>query len=89
MGTPQARWRLITQSGRPSTIAPRRLRPFSGTKRVASMAFIASSRSVGLRSSSAGLGSPPSFSQRCSPFVSGEKLVTGRSMAMNHCGVQR
>ena len=33
--------------GRCSTIEPRRLRPFSGTKRVSAIAFIASWRSVG------------------------------------------
>ena len=38
IGTPQARCRLMTQSGRCSTIAPSRLRPFSGTKRVSAMA---------------------------------------------------
>ncbi len=46
IGTPQARWRLITQSGRPSTIAVMRFSPFGGTKRVAAMAASAFSRSV-------------------------------------------
>ena len=46
IGTPQARCRLITQSGRPSTIAPMRLRPFSGTKRVAAIAATAFCLSV-------------------------------------------
>ena len=49
IGTPQARWRLITQSGRCSTIEPSRLRPFSGTKRVSAIACRASWRSVGPR----------------------------------------
>ena len=47
IGTPHARWRLITQSGRPSTIEPMRLRPFSGTKRVSAMASARAARSVG------------------------------------------
>ena len=55
--------------GTPSTIDPRRLRPFSGTKRVAAMAFIASSRSVAPWVSSTG-SAPPSLSQRCSARVS-------------------
>ncbi len=38
IGTPHARCRLITQSGRPSTIDPIRLRPFSGTNRVSAIA---------------------------------------------------
>jgi hypothetical protein len=36
IGTPQARWREMHQSGRCSIIERRRLRPASGTKRVAS-----------------------------------------------------
>ena len=78
IGTPQARWRLSTQSGRPSTIDPIRLRPFSGTKRVSPMACIASWRSaralrhrmsmIALSPSSA----PPSFSQRFSAASSGD-----------------
>ena len=84
IGTPQARWRLITQSGRPSTIDPSRLRPFSGTKRVLAMAVIASCRSVGVCSIA-----PPSLSQRCSAKLSQCQAGSGRSIAMNHCGVQR
>ena len=38
IGTPQARWRLMHQSGRPATIEPMRLRPWSGTNCVASIA---------------------------------------------------
>ena len=38
IGTPQARWRLMHQSGRAATIAPMRLRPCSGTNCVASIA---------------------------------------------------
>jgi hypothetical protein len=38
IGTPQARWRLITQSGRPSTIARMRFFERAGTQRVFSMA---------------------------------------------------
>ncbi len=45
-GEPQARWRLISQSGRVSTMARMRLRPASGKKAVASMAESAVSRSV-------------------------------------------
>ncbi len=44
IGTPQARWRLMHQSGRDSTMARMRLRPFSGMKRVASMASSARAR---------------------------------------------
>ncbi len=48
-------------------------------------------RSVGeaQKSSSAMLSAPPSPSQRFSARVLGLKWVSGRSMAMNHCGVQR
>ena len=52
MGTPQARWRLTHQSGRPAVMAARRLRPVSGTKRVSAIAAIAFSR-MRLPSSSA------------------------------------
>ena len=45
-GEPQARWRLISQSGRPSTIDRMRLRPPAGKKSVASMASSAVSRRV-------------------------------------------
>ncbi len=38
IGTPQARWRDKTQSGRPSIMARRRFWPAAGTKRVSSMA---------------------------------------------------
>ncbi len=38
IGTPQARWRLMHQSGRPATMLPMRLRPFSGMNRVSAMA---------------------------------------------------
>ena len=44
IGTPQARWRLMHQSGRLATIEPIRLRPWSGTKCVASIAASAFSR---------------------------------------------
>ena len=39
IGTPQARWRLMHQSGRFSTIEAMRLRPCGGTQRVSSIAF--------------------------------------------------
>jgi hypothetical protein len=44
IGTPQARCRLMHQSGRPATIAPRRLRPASGMKRVSPIAPSARAR---------------------------------------------
>ncbi len=44
IGTPQARWREMHQSGRVSIIERRRLRPRAGTKRVSSMAASALSR---------------------------------------------
>ena len=45
IGTPQARCREITQSGRSSIMPLRRRWPEAGTKRVSSMAFKALSRS--------------------------------------------
>ena len=48
MGTPQARWREITQSGLDSTMPRSRLRPEAGTNSVSSMAPRATSRSVRL-----------------------------------------
>ena len=45
-GTPQARWRDSTQSGRPSTIEPMRLAPRGGYHLVSPMAFSANSRKV-------------------------------------------
>ena len=44
IGTPQARWRLMHQSGRLATIEPSRLRPCSGTKCVFAIASSAFSR---------------------------------------------
>ena len=44
IGTPQARWRLMHQSGRPATMLPMRLRPWGGMNWVASMASSARSR---------------------------------------------
>src|SRR3546814_2481679 len=63
-----------------------RLRPFSGTKRVTSIACIAAARSVGAsqRPSSAGLIAPPSFSQRFSRGVLGSICVITRSIGTNH-----
>ena len=46
IGTPQARWREITQSGRLSTMPVIRFFPCSGTQRVAAMAASARARSV-------------------------------------------
>ena len=48
MGTPQARWREITQSGRASIMPRRRFWPEAGTNSVSAMACRASSRSVWL-----------------------------------------
>ena len=46
MGTPQARWRDTTQSGRVSTMPLMRLAPCGGTNRVSPIAWRAYSRSV-------------------------------------------
>ncbi len=46
IGTPQARWRLITQSGRPAIMSRRRTWPLAGKKPVCSMAFSAIWRRV-------------------------------------------
>src|SRR3546814_13569111 len=64
-----------------------RLRPFSGTKRVRSIACIAACRSVGAsqRSSLCGSSAPPSFSQRRSLGVLGEICVITLSIGTNHC----
>ena len=55
MGTPQARWRDSTQSGRSSIMPRRRFWPAFGTKRVSSIALRAISLKV-----SAGASAPPS-----------------------------
>ena len=44
IGTPQARWREITQSGRCAIMECSRVLPCGGTKRVSSIAFSATSR---------------------------------------------
>ena len=46
IGTPQARWREITQSGRVATMPPMRFWPCGGTHRVTSIAASARARSV-------------------------------------------
>ena len=46
MGTPQARWREITQSGLASTMPRSRFCPEAGTNSVSAMAFSATSRKV-------------------------------------------
>ena len=46
IGTPQARWREITQSGRLSIMPVMRFSPAGGTQRVAAMAVSARLRSV-------------------------------------------
>ena len=56
IGTPQARWREITQSGRDSIMPVMRFSPCSGTQRVTLMADSARWRSV-----SAGLSMPLSI----------------------------
>ena len=45
-GTPQLRWRLMHQSGRPAIMSRRRALPFSGKKLVSSIARSARLRSV-------------------------------------------
>ncbi len=56
-GTPQARWRDSTQSGRDSTIAPMRLAPCGGYQSVWAMALTASWRSVSPPNWASGLSS--------------------------------
>jgi hypothetical protein len=84
IGTPHARWRLSTQSGRPSTIEPIRLRPFLGHE-------AASGRSR---------ASPPGAASRRArraafvvPALLGARSTgvdrAGLSIGTNHCGVQR
>ena len=46
IGTPQARWRETTQSGRVSTMPVMRFSPCGGTQRVSEIAFSARARSV-------------------------------------------
>ncbi len=46
IGTPQARWREITQSGRDSIMPLMRFSPCGGTQRVTSMACMARARKV-------------------------------------------
>ena len=52
MGTPQARWRETTQSGRVSIMPVMRFSPCGGTQRVSPIAFSARSLSVLLREGS-------------------------------------
>ena len=73
IGTPQARWREMHQSGRFATMLMMRSRPVGGTHRTwLSMASIAASRER-RRRRGAGRRSPPSCP----------------SIAMNHCDVAR
>jgi hypothetical protein len=76
IGTPQARWRDSTQSGRSSIIERSRVWPAAGTKRVASMAASARVRRV----SRACVALPPRGPVK--PFSS-------LSIWTNHCGVLR
>ncbi len=46
IGTPQARWREITQSGRLSIMPVMRFSPCGGTQRVSAMALSARARKV-------------------------------------------
>ncbi len=86
IGTPHARWRLSTQSGRPSTIAPIRLRPLSGTKRVSAIASSASSRNDAVGPETVAAIAP---STAPSAATGNSILSSGRSIGTNHCGVQR
>jgi hypothetical protein len=77
IGTPQARWREITQSGRLSIMPVMRFWPCSGTQRVTAIAASARLRSV---------------SREATPECSDHLMssgVMGLSIAMNHCGVLR
>ena len=74
IGTPQARWREITQSGRDSIMPVMRFSPCSGTQRVALIAASARPRRVA--------SLPP-------PLSGNGANANGSSIAMNHCGVLR
>src|SRR4051812_36874155 len=88
IGTPQARWRLITQSGRPSTIALIRFFERSGTQRVSLIAPTATERSV-LSPSPSGEGFGVGESGEAGAEEEFSAPLSSRSIAMNHCGVQR
>ena len=75
MGTPQARWREITQSGLDSTMPRSRFCPEAGTNSVSSMACSATSRSVRLPLA------PP-----CPPPPCGERVRGGGSRDRSVCG---
>src|SRR5260370_38864010 len=76
-GTPQARWREITQSGRLSIMPVMRFWPEGGTHRVTVIARSALFRKV---------------SDEANPESGHHRMgvaVIGCSIAMNHCGVLR
>ncbi len=90
IGTPHARWRLSTQSGRPSTMLLIRLRPFSGTQRVSAMAVTAVSLKVPLPLAGGVRGGEWSASGLPTPTPpAGGRGSRGLSIGTNHCGVQR
>ena len=80
IGTPQARWRDTTQSGRFAIMPVMRFSPAAGTHRVSAMAPSATPRSV-----SGALPPWPSPAGR----DGAPGTAKGWSMAMNHCGVLR
>ncbi len=91
IGTPQARWREITQSGRASIMPRSRFWPEAGTNSVSAMACRATSRSVWLPVTGSDPSPPP---VRFAPTFAARALTppavpSGLSMAMNHCGVLR
>ncbi|OIQ63089.1 hypothetical protein GALL_553730 [mine drainage metagenome] len=82
IGTPQARWREITQSGLPAIMPLMRFWPAGGTHWVTEIACSARARSV-----SPDLALPPS-AMSIAPGLPGASTI-GLSIAMNHCGVLR
>jgi len=78
IGTPQARWRDTTQSGRLAIMPVMRFSPAAGTHLVRPISSSATSRKVGR------LEAP-------SPLAATASSATtkGLSIAMNHCGVLR
>ena len=96
IGTPQARWRDTTQSGRFSIMPAMRFSPVGGTHFTVLIAVSARWRRVSpggasLRGHITVPSAPPAPSPACIPSPTGEvqREAIGLSMAMNHCGVLR
>ena len=78
IGTPQARWRETTQSGRLAIMPLMRFSPAAGTQRVRAISSSAIPRRVGAFFRMRGVAPSPACGRR-----------KGASSAMNHCGVLR